>query len=178
MSLVYQSGAGCFGGSCMQGGGVRNVYVGTPNQRGRGIGSWLGGLARQAYPILKKGLGNIAQESLHTGMNILGDVLKGQTPRSSAKRRVVDSTEKLKRKFNDYMEGLGKRKKRKRRKANRRKHKYITGKGKKKRQSSKGRKRRRTASKLKKKIAKKQKQKKHNLKRRKKSTKFNLDIFS
>lgn len=160
----------------MTGGGVKNIYVGTPNQRGKGIGSFLGGLARNIYPILKKGISSIAQESVHAGTNILGDVLSGRSVKYSAKRRLIDSTDKLKRKFNDYlMEGEGSKKKRKKRC----KSKNKIGRGKKKKsQSSKRRKRKKTSLRLKKKIFKKQKQKKRCLKRRKKANKVNFDIFS
>lgn len=175
MEIACQTGGGggCFG--CMSGSGVKQVYVGSPDQRGRGIGSWLGGLARQAFPIIRRGLANIGKESVQTGVNVLGDIMSGRPPKYAMKRRVIDSTDKLKRKFNDYMEGLGHRKPKRRC----RKKKYIAGKGKKKRQSVKTRKRRQTSSKLKKKIVKKQKKLKRKVKKsKKKKNKINFDIFS
>lgn len=156
------------------GGGVKNIYIGTPNQRGRGIGSWLGGLMRRAFPVIKRGLSNMAQESLHTGMNVLGDVMKGQPVKNSMKRRVIDSTDKLKLKFNDYLQGMGRRRVKRRRTTRKKKRKYIIGKGKKKNQSSKRRKGRQTAARLRKKILKK----KRNLKKKRKSKKISFDIFS
>lgn len=162
----------------MTGGGVTRVYQGSPMQRGRGVGSWLGGLARRIYPVLRRGLSNVAQESVHTGVNVLGDIFKGESAKHAVKRRVIDSTDKLKRKFNNYMEGLGKRRPKRRRKTRTKKRgkKYITGRGKKKSQSSKRRASKRSSHKLKKKIAKKQK--KRATRKKKSKNQYNFDIFS
>lgn len=64
-------------------GGISHVYIGTPNQRGHGIGSFLGGLFRRVLPLLrkgvpliKKGAKAIGKEALRAGVNVATDALK------------------------------------------------------------------------------------------------------
>lgn len=111
-----QSGGGCF--KPMRGHGVSEVFVGSRNQRGHGIGSFLGGLFRRAIPLVTKGLRALGKESLHTGFSILGDVAKGVHIKHSLKNRVKESGGVLKRKmeeeFDDMMSGSGYKRKRRR----------------------------------------------------------------
>lgn len=111
-----QNGGGCF--DPMFGHGVSEVYVGSRNQRGHGIGSFLGGIFRKAIPIVSRGLRALGKQSLHTGFNVLGDMAKGVPIGHSFKNRVKESGGVLKRKmeeeFDEMMSGSGYKRKRRR----------------------------------------------------------------
>ena len=51
------------------GGGVRNVFAGSTYQKGRGVGSWLGGLFRNMLPYLSSGIKTVGKETLRAGIN-------------------------------------------------------------------------------------------------------------
>ena len=55
-------------------GGIPRVFVGSPYQRGHGIGSFLGGLFRKILPFLNKGARAVGKEALRAGINVIEDV--------------------------------------------------------------------------------------------------------
>lgn len=96
------------GGSARAGhGGISNVYVGSPNQRGHGIGSFLGGLFRRIIPLLKQGARTVGKEALRAGVNVASDVLdSGMHPREAFKTRLRESGQNLKRKAEEKIDTL------------------------------------------------------------------------
>lgn len=70
---------------------MSRVFVGTPNQKGHGIGSTLKGLFRWARPLLIRGAKYLAPKALNTGQKILSDVLEGENVKTAAKRRFVET---------------------------------------------------------------------------------------
>src|SRR6266516_7002565 len=67
-----------------QAGGSLPVFQGSLGQRGHGFGSVLGGLFRNALPMLK----GIGKQALTTGAHIDCDMLGGKNSSNSAKVRV------------------------------------------------------------------------------------------
>lgn len=89
------------------GGRIARVYVGTPHQRGHGIGSFLGGLYRTVLPLFKSGLKTIGKESLRSGLNVLDDVTNNNMNfRDAFKHRGNESLNNLKRKATDKIDRL------------------------------------------------------------------------
>lgn len=88
-------------------GGISHVYIGTPNQRGHGIGSFLGGLFRSILPFLKSGAKTVGKEMLRTGVKIASDVIDDDVPVKEAFRtRIRESGRDLKRRAEDKIETL------------------------------------------------------------------------
>lgn len=93
--------------------GINRVYIGTPNQRGSGIGSFLGGLLRRILPVFSRGAKAIGKEAFRTGINVLSDVALHNTPvKKSLRVHARDSVDNLKRKAENeldkyLMEGSG-----------------------------------------------------------------------
>ena len=91
--------------------GISRIYVGSPYQRGHGIGKFLGGLFRKAIPLLTRGSKAVGREALRTGLNVLTDVASSVSLKESIRKRVKESGGNLKRKveekFDAYMEGGG-----------------------------------------------------------------------
>lgn len=146
------------------GDGVKYVFIGSRNQRGRGIGSFLGGLFRRTIPLMTKGVKAIGKESLNTGMNVLNDTfIKGQPMSYSLQNRVTEAgnnlSKKLGNKVGKLMRGEGKGRSRRRRvKRNVRSKKQKVRRSRKKTHSSIRRGKRKTttsASSLKRKIVRK-----------------------
>ena len=135
-----------------QSGNGLKVFVGSPHQRGHGIGSFLGGLFRSVLPLLKSGARAIGREALRTGVNIASDIATHKTPfRESFEHRFKESADNLKRKANEkintLMEGSGYniKKKRKKRHSSTKQRRKSTKKPKKvKRKSKKQRKKKKT----------------------------------
>ena len=71
------------------------VFMGNRYQRGHGLGNILGGLARMVVPVLKRGGQTLLKEGLRTGADILGDVVAGESVKTSAKRRVKQTGSRL-----------------------------------------------------------------------------------
>lgn len=86
--------------------GINRVYVGSPYQRGHGIGGFLGGLFRKAIPLLSRGLKAMGREALRTGLNVLGDVAQAVPLNESLHRRVKESGGNLKRKAEEKFDAL------------------------------------------------------------------------
>ena len=67
------------------------VFVGATVQRGHGLGSLFGGLIRSVMPLIKRGALPLKKGALKTGFGVAGDVLSGQSIKSSAKRRLKET---------------------------------------------------------------------------------------
>lgn len=88
-------------------GGISHVYIGSPNQRGHGIGSFLGGLFRRIIPLLKRGARAVGKEALRSGINAANDIMEtGMHPKEAFKTRLRESGENLKRKAEEKIETL------------------------------------------------------------------------
>lgn len=90
------------------------VFQGTRLQRGRGLGSFLGGLARVAVPILKKTARHGSQEALKAGLEIAKDVSQGQSLKKAIRKRGIEAIKRTVQKT--LQNGEGKRIKKKRKK--------------------------------------------------------------
>lgn len=94
-----------------RGGGIPRVFVGSPYQRGHGIGSFLGGLFRKILPYLSRGARVVGKEALRAGMNVIEDVENNTPMKEALKTRLKESGVNLKRKaeekINSLMTGSG-----------------------------------------------------------------------
>lgn len=97
------------GGS--RGGGIPRVFIGSPYQRGHGIGSFLGGLFRKILPYLSRGARVVGKEALRAGLNVMEDVENNTPIKEALKTRLKESGGNLKRKagekINSLMTGSG-----------------------------------------------------------------------
>ncbi len=104
------------------GSSVKTVFVGSPYQRGRGVGGFLGGLLRRVMPYLAQGMKTLGREALRTGLDVFDDVTgsSNTTFRDSIRTRGRESGSRLKRKAKDkiidLMKGDGYKNKRVKRK--------------------------------------------------------------
>lgn len=147
--------------------GISHVYIGTPNQRGHGIGSFLGGIFRRVLPLLRKGASAVGKEALRAGANIAGDMMKKDMSLKDAFRtRVRESGGNLKRKAEEKIETLMRGSGYKTRKIARIRH------------SSSGRVARRVSPKKKKIKKKKKKTRNKTIKKKKKIHRTVSDIFA
>lgn len=89
------------------GSGFSNVYAGPMYQKGYGIGSFLGGLFRSVYPILKKGAAIVGSELLKSGSNIISDIAGSQDPQVVIKKRGKETINNLSKLVGDKMFGAG-----------------------------------------------------------------------
>lgn len=89
------------------GSGFGNVYSGGVYQKGHGIGSFLGGLFRCVYPLLKSGSSAIGSELLKTGINIASDISRSEDPELSLKKRGKETINNLSQMMGDKMFGKG-----------------------------------------------------------------------
>ena len=64
-------------------------------QDGAGIGKVFGSLFKFLLPLVKKGGRALGKHALHTGMNIVHDVLSGEKLKESAKHRVKETGNKI-----------------------------------------------------------------------------------
>jgi hypothetical protein len=71
------------------------IYSGADYQRGHGLGSLFGSLARAAIPLLKDGASYVGKKRLSTGMAVADDVVSGESWRGSLKRRGVDTVDSI-----------------------------------------------------------------------------------
>ena len=78
----------------MRGYGMQ-VYSGVPYQRGTGLGSFLKGIFRLAWPVLKQAGKAVAKEGVRTAATIAHDVASGQSLKGSAKKRSKQAIGKL-----------------------------------------------------------------------------------
>jgi len=100
------------------GSGIGPYYVGgTPYHSGRGIGSWLSGLFRTVFPLVKSGAKAIGQEALNSGFGLLRDAITQKPIKASIRQRVREAGENLMSKVDkkiESMQGSGRGRKRKR----------------------------------------------------------------
>ena len=81
------------------------IFVGSPNQKGHGIGSFLGGIFRKALPYMRKGVQIIGKEAARAGTNILTDIASHNIPIKKAVRlRTKESIDNLKRKAEEKID--------------------------------------------------------------------------
>ena len=94
-----------------RGGGILRVFIGSPYQRGHGIGSFLGGLFRKILPYLSRGARVVGKEALRAGLNVIEDVENNTPMKEALKTRLKESGGNLKRKaeekINNLMTGSG-----------------------------------------------------------------------
>lgn len=89
------------------GSGFSNVYSGPIYQKGCGIGSFLGGLFRVLFPLLKNGTAVVGSELLKTGANILSDITHNEDPRLAIKKRGKETINNFGQMVGDRMFGAG-----------------------------------------------------------------------
>lgn len=89
------------------GSGFGSVYSGPIYQKGSGIGSFLGGLFRALYPLLKSGSAVVGSELLKSGANIISDITHNQDPQIVIKRRGKETIDNLGRIVGGKMFGSG-----------------------------------------------------------------------
>lgn len=80
-----------------------NVFRGESVQTGHGIGSFLGGLARKAMPMLK----NFAGKALKTGVSIAKDAIDGKDVGQSAIRHARKAGSELVGNLADHLHDAG-----------------------------------------------------------------------
>uniref|UniRef100_A0ABD2VTZ1 N-acetyltransferase domain-containing protein n=1 Tax=Trichogramma kaykai TaxID=54128 RepID=A0ABD2VTZ1_9HYME len=94
-------------GTLLLGGGIRNVYVGAPRQRGRGVGGWLGGIFRTIIPYIKSGAKAVGKEAARAGVQILSDMSRGDmTLHESVRARSRESGRKLAKKAGEKLSNI------------------------------------------------------------------------
>ena len=74
-------------GKSFQSGGSLPAFHGVRVQRGYGLGSLFGSLARAVIPLFKQGAKTIGKAAVKTGFNIAKDVMSGQNIKAAAKKR-------------------------------------------------------------------------------------------
>lgn len=87
--------------------GFGSVYAGNVYQRGHGIGSFLGGLFRCVFPLLKSGTASVGNELLKTGAHIMSDIARNEDFDTVVKRRGKETIENLGRLAGEKMFGRG-----------------------------------------------------------------------
>ena len=85
------------------------MFSGVPIQTGHGLGNVLNSAFRLFLPAIKSAGKAVLREGLATGVNILGDVVRGQNIKRAAKKRLRQGGERLLTKAGRRLSG-GKRK--------------------------------------------------------------------
>lgn len=81
------------------GGGGAEIHVANSQQRGSGIGSFLGGLVRRAIPLIKKGSRAVGKEAVRAGVRVAKDHVFEKIPFEDAvSNRTRESRDRLKKK--------------------------------------------------------------------------------
>ncbi len=70
------------------------TYVASKHNGG-GLGNILGGLSRMFLPVIKKTGSSLLKEGLRTGVDILSDVASGNDIKTSAERRLKQSSSRV-----------------------------------------------------------------------------------
>ncbi|KAJ8666446.1 hypothetical protein QAD02_008108 [Eretmocerus hayati] len=87
--------------------GAGSLCMTERNQRGCGIGGFLGGLYRLVLPLFKKGTREFGKEAMRTGFNVASDVAQVKLPlRHSLETRLRESGQDLKRKAEEKLDQL------------------------------------------------------------------------
>lgn len=89
------------------GSGFGGVYTGGLYQKGHGIGSFLGGLFRCVFPLLKSGTSALGNELLKSGANIISDISRNEPVETVIKKRGKETINNLGRLVGDKMFGSG-----------------------------------------------------------------------
>lgn len=89
------------------GSGFGNVYASGIYQKGHGIGSFLGGLFRCVFPLLRNGSSAIGSEILKSGANIISDISKSESPEVAFKKRGKEAINNLSNLMSEKMFGRG-----------------------------------------------------------------------
>lgn len=89
------------------GSGFGNVYASGVYQKGQGIGSFLGGLFRCVFPLLKSGSSAIGSEILKSGANIISDISRSESPNVALKKRGKEAINNLSSLMGEKMFGRG-----------------------------------------------------------------------
>lgn len=89
------------------GSGFGGVYTSGLYQKGHGIGSFLGGLFRCVFPLLKSGSSAIGTELLKSGANIISDISKNEPVERAIKSRGKQAINNLSKLVGDKMFGSG-----------------------------------------------------------------------
>ena len=95
----------------MRGYGMQ-VYSGVPYQRGTGIGSFLKGIFRLAWPVLKQAGKAVAKEGVRTAASIAQDYASGEDLKTSAEKHSKQAVGRLLEKGSKKLQsgsGVGKR---------------------------------------------------------------------
>lgn len=89
------------------GSGIGNVYHGASFQRGHGLGSFLGGLARIVFPLFRSGAAAVGREAARAGAHVLSDVASGSSGFQQAlKRRAGEAGQNLTGKLADTVKSM------------------------------------------------------------------------
>lgn len=89
------------------GSGFGGVYSSGLYQKGHGIGSFLGGLFRCVFPLLKSGSSALGTELLKSGANIISDISKNEPVEATIKRRGKETINNLSMLVGEQMFGRG-----------------------------------------------------------------------
>lgn len=89
------------------GSGFGGVYTSGLYQKGHGIGSFLGGLFRCVFPLLKSGTSALGREVLKSGANIISDITRNEPVDMVIKKRGKETINNLGRLMGDQMFGSG-----------------------------------------------------------------------
>lgn len=89
------------------GSGFGGVYTSGLYQKGHGIGSFLGGLFRCVFPLLKKGSSTLGTELLKSGANIISDISRNEPVEMVIKKRGKETINNLSKIVGDKMFGCG-----------------------------------------------------------------------
>lgn len=89
------------------GSGFGGVYTSGLYQKGHGIGSFLGGLFRCVFPLLKSGSSALGTELLKSGANIISDISRNEPMETVIKKRGKETINNLSKLVGDKMFGSG-----------------------------------------------------------------------
>lgn len=89
------------------GSGYGGIYSGGIYQKGHGVGSFLSGLFRCVFPLLKSGSAVVGSELLKSGANIISDIGRNENPEVVIKRRGKETINNLSRIVGEKMFGSG-----------------------------------------------------------------------
>lgn len=82
-------------------------FTGISNQRGHGLGSFLGGLFRSVLPFLSSSARILGKEALTAGGNVLSDIAQGRQPMESVKRAAAEAGKHMVERLSSSMGGSG-----------------------------------------------------------------------
>lgn len=71
--------------------GVGTVYRGAYYQRGHGIGSFLKGLFRTIFPLIKSGVKTVGKQTLESGIKFIDDIAENKPVKKSFKERLNEA---------------------------------------------------------------------------------------